>query len=149
MRRRLTIGYRLNEDGLKCESRNLFPCYRIVTLDDLNGIDLPPLDDVSSSTYKPLQTNNLTHSSFAMNRSSTLQTLKSSFSALVLIGALALTGCSASTISGPDLAPSDEPAVEETSTLGADHNEGEARKDGDDSGQGGSTTNGSGASHNN
>ncbi|MFQ5568680.1 MAG: hypothetical protein ACE5G0_03335 [Rhodothermales bacterium] len=58
------------------------------------------------------------------------------FVALFFVAALALAGCSASTISGPDLAPSDEVTqVDDNSTnTAATHNEG-ANK-----GKGSSTT---------
>ncbi len=73
------------------------------------------------------------------------------FVALFLVVALTLAGCSASTISGPDVAPSEEPTAQEVAPTpgpNAAHNEGVgASKDG---GGNGTTTGGSnGAGHNN
>ena len=72
------------------------------------------------------------------------------FFALVLVVALTLAGCSASTISGPDLAPSEEPTAHEVAPTpgpNAVHNEGDKAGKGDD-GTGGSTGS-NGAPHNN
>ena len=68
--------------------------------------------------------------------------MKNTFFALFFVVMLTLAGCSAGTISGPDLAPADEITVQDASQDGPDaaHNEGEHKN-------GGSTVP-SGASHN-
>ena len=56
------------------------------------------------------------------------QPVPSFFSALFFAVALTIAGCSASTLSGPDVAPSDETTVEEVLPAAgpnAAHNEGE------------------------
>ncbi len=67
------------------------------------------------------------------------------FFALIIAVALTIAGCSASTISGPDLAPSEEPTVQETLPApgpNATHNEG------NEAGKGGDTTKTNGGGHN-
>ncbi len=70
------------------------------------------------------------------------------FFALIIAVALTIAGCSASTISGPEVTPSGEPMVHEVaSTPGpnASHNEDDAAGKG---GDGGTTGGSNGAGHN-
>ncbi len=66
------------------------------------------------------------------------------FFALFFVVALTIAGCSASTISGPDVAPSEEATVETLPAPGpnAAHNEGE------EAGKGGSVHHQNGGDHN-
>lgn len=71
------------------------------------------------------------------------------FVALFLVVALTLAGCSASTISGPDVAPSEELTVQEVaSTPGPNgvHNEGAGKHD--PNGSGNTAGNSNGGNHN-
>ncbi len=61
------------------------------------------------------------------------------FFALFMAVALTIAGCSASTISGPDLTPSEEPTVQEVAPTpgpNAAHNEGNVAGKHDDNGNG-------------
>lgn len=61
------------------------------------------------------------------------QRISTFFITLFVVGTLTLAGCSASTISGPDLAPTEDAAVQEApapSDRSAPHNEEEASKGG-------------------
>ena len=69
------------------------------------------------------------------------------FFALFFAAALTMAGCSTNTISGPDLAPSEDPTEETVLPAAgpnAGHNEGEARKGGD-----GTKNKDNGGNHNN
>ncbi len=70
------------------------------------------------------------------------------FFALIIAVALTIAGCSASTISGPDVAPSEELTVQEVaSTPGPNgvHNEGAGKND---NGSGNTAGNSNGGNHN-
>lgn len=76
----------------------------------------------------------------------TIQPVFALFSALVLVVTLAIAGCTPSTISGPDLAPSDDQQTQvqddRPANTSATHNEGES------AGRGGSGATGTVASRN-
>ena len=72
------------------------------------------------------------------------------FFALIIAVALTIAGCSASTISGPEIIPSGEPTVHEVaSTPGPNANHNEDDGAGKDGGNGGTTGASNGAGHNN
>ena len=81
-----------------------------------------------------------------MNRAAvTTQPVITFFCALLITVALTIAGCSASTLSGPDLAPSEEPTVQEVLPAAgpnAAHNEGK------EAGKSGGETRTNGGGHN-